>query len=152
MFPAIPDETGVDDGREVGRSPGLVASMLGVRADEVAPVRGLVGASFLLGLALVLFYGSSNAIFLTRYDATVLPWVYIVNAAAVIVVGLAYGAWSARVPVARALVVLAVAMTVGVGGLWLWATLSDDRVVAFVLATGFRLLFIFAVLGLWEIA
>jgi len=126
--------------------------MLGVRADEVAAVRGLVGASFLLGLALVLFYGSSNAIFLTRYDATVLPWVYIVNAAAVIALGLAYGAWSARVPVARALLVLAVAMTAGVAGLWLWATVSDDRVVAFVLATGFRLLFIFAVLGLWEIA
>jgi hypothetical protein len=144
-------ETGVDGG-EVGRSPGMVASALGVRPDEVAPVRGLVGSSFLLGLALVLFYSSSNAIFLTRYDATVLPWVYIVNAAAVITLGLAYGAWSARVPVARALVVLAVAMTVGVAGLWVWATLSDDRIVAFVLATAFRLLFIFAVLGLWEIA
>jgi Cyclic nucleotide-binding domain len=34
----------------------------------------------------------------------------------------------------------------------LWATLSDDRAVAFVLAMWFRLLFIFAVLGLWEIA
>lgn len=146
------DEKRVDDGREGGRSGGVVAAALGVRPDEVVPVRGLVGASFLLGLALVLFYSSSNAIFLTRYDATALPWVYIVNAAAVIVIGLTYGAWSARVPVARALVVLAVAMTVGVAGLWMWATLSDDRIVAFVLATAFRLLFIFAVLGLWEIA
>jgi hypothetical protein len=142
----------VGDGSEVGRSPGMVAAALGVRPEEMTPLRGLVRASFLLGLALVLFYSSSNAIFLTRYDATVLPWVYIVNAAAVICLGLAYGAWSARVPVARALATLAVSMTVGVAGLWVWATLSDDRIVAFVLATAFRLLFIFAVLGLWEIA
>lgn len=115
-------------------------------------MRGLVGASFLLGLALVLFYGSANAIFLTRYDVTVLPWVYIVNAVVVIAVGLAYGAWSARVPVGRALVTLSTAMTASVALLWLWATLSDDGVVAFVVAVWFRLLFIFAVLGLWEIA
>jgi Cyclic nucleotide-binding domain len=126
--------------------------MLGVRADEVERVRGLVGASFLLGMALVLFYGSANAVFLTRYDVTALPWVYIANAVAVITIGLSYGAWSATVPVGRALAALAVAMTVSVGLLWLWATLSDDRVVAFLLAMWFRLLFIFAVLGLWEIA
>jgi hypothetical protein len=148
----MPNETGVGDGTGGDRSPGFLASLLGVRVDEVATIRELMRASFLLGLALVLFYGSSNAIFLTRYDATVLPWVYIVNAIAVITLGLAYGAWSARVPVARALVVLSAAMTIGVAVLWLWATLSEDRMVAFVLATGFRLLFIFAVLGLWEIA
>ncbi len=126
--------------------------MLGVRADEIARVRGLVGAAFLLGLALVLFYGSANAIFLTRYEVTDLPWVYIANAVTVIGVGLAYGAWSARVPVSAALVGLAAAMTVSVTALWIWARLSDDRAVAFVLAMWFRLLFIFAVLGLWEIA
>lgn len=146
----IPDETAPEDRQ--GAAPGLIAGVLGVRAHEVAPVRGLVGASFLLGLALVLFYGSANAIFLTRYDVTVLPWVYIVNAVVVIAVGLAYGAWSARVPVGRALVTLAIGMTVSVALLWLWATLSDDGIVAFVVAVWFRLLFIFAVLGLWEIA
>lgn len=115
-------------------------------------VRSLVSASFLLGLALVLFYGSANAIFLTRYDVSVLPWVYILNAITVIAVGLAYGAWSARVAVGRALVGLAVASTFTVAILWVWATVSNDRYVAFVLAMWFRLLFIFAVLGLWEIA
>jgi hypothetical protein len=130
----------------------VIASLLGVRPDEVDRVRGLVGASFLLGMALVLFYGSANAIFLTRYDITVLPWVYIVNAVVVIAVGLGYGAWSARVSVATALAGLAVMMTVSVTLLWAWATLSDDGAVAFVMATWFRLLFIFAVLGLWEIA
>ncbi len=134
------------------KSRGVVSGLLGVRPDEVDRVRPLFGASLLLGMGLVLFYGSANAIFLTRYDISVLPWVYIANALAVIVVGLGYGAWSARVPVARALVALALAMSVSVAGLWLWARLSDDRIVAFFMAMWFRLLFIFAVLGLWEIA
>ena len=103
--------------------------------------------------ALVLFYGSANAIFLTRFDVETLPWVYIVNAIVVIVVGLGYGAWSSS----RA------------GGpgphrdgrrrwpsaCWVCGSgprVSDDDVVAFVLATWFRMLFIFAVLGLWEVA
>ncbi len=161
-YPARRDRMAADVGAEVTRSApsapsspqsqGPVAGLLGVRPDEIERVRALFAASMLLGLGLVFFYGSANAIFLTRYDITVLPWVYIANALAVIVVGLGYGAWSARVPVARALVVLAGAMSVSVGGLWLWATLSDARVVAFLMAMWFRLLFIFAVLGLWEIA
>ena len=43
-------------------------------------------------------------------------------------------------------------MSVSVFGLWVWAVVSDGRAVAFVMAVWFRLLFIFAVLGLWEIA
>ncbi len=129
-----------------------MASLLGVRPDEVDRVRRLMGVSFLLGTALVLFYGAGNAVFLTRYDITVLPWVYIVNVGVVIVVGLAYGAWSSRVPVDRALVGLAAAMSVSVFALWVWAVVSDGRAVAFAMAVWFRLLFIFAVLGLWEIA
>ncbi len=126
--------------------------MLGVRPDEVDRVRRLMGVSFLLGTALVLFYGAGNAVFLTRYDITALPWVYIVNAGVVIVVGLVYGAWSSRVRVDQALVGLAGAMSVSVFALWVWAVLSDGRAVAFAMAVWFRLLFIFAVLGLWEIA
>jgi len=111
-----------------------------------------MGAAFLLGAGLVVFYSSANAIFLTRYDIGALPWVYIVNAAVVILVGLGYGAWSKRLSPARALVRLSAGMSVSVAGLWLWATLSDDRIVAFVMATWFRLLFIYAVIGLWEVA
>ena len=129
-----------------------MASVLGVRAQEVDRVRRLVGASFLLGMALVLFYGAGNAVFLTRFEITALPWVYIVNAVVVIVVGLTYGAWSRRVPVDRALLGLATGMSVSVFGLWVWATASEGDAVAFAMAVWFRLLFIFAVLGLWEIA
>lgn len=131
---------------------GPVASLLGVRPAEIPQVRGLMGVAFLLGTGLVLFYSSANAIFLTRYDITVLPVVYIVNAAAVILVGVIYGTLSKRTAPATALVRLTIALSTSVAGLWLWATLSDDRVVSFVLATWFRLLFIYAVLGLWEIA
>jgi len=141
-----------DAQREQSPRAGFVAGLLGVRTDEVERVRGLFRASLLLGMGLVLFYGSANAIFLTRYGIKELPWVYIANAFAVIGVGLAYGAWSTRVPVAQALVSLVAAMTVSVAGLWLWATISDARLVVFLMAMWFRLLFFFAVLGMWEIA
>ena len=121
--------------------------------DEVDRVRRLVGASFLLGMALVLFYGSGNAVFLTRFEITALPWVYIVNAVVVIVVGLTYGAWSATVPVDRAARGPARAMSaqrvrpLGVGDGVRGPTPWRSR-----WRSWFRLLFIFAVLGLWEIA
>lgn len=129
-----------------------VWALLGVRSDEVRAVRGLAGVSLLLGLALVAFYGSSNALFLTNYDIGVLPWVYIVNAAMVIVVGLLYSVASRRMALERVLVGSTVLIATSVLGLWLWATLSSGDVVSFFMAAWFRLLFIFAFLGLWEIA
>lgn len=131
---------------------GPIARLLAVRPHEVEDVRRLFAASFLLGAGLVLFYSASNAIFLTRYDIEALPWVYIVNAAVVIAVGGAYSASAKRVSSGAALLRLTAAMTASVAVLWCWALLSDDRLVAFVMATWFRLLFIYAVLGLWEVA
>ena len=130
-----------------------MASVLGVRAQEVDRVRRLVGASFLLGLALVLFYGAGNAVFLTRFDVTALPWVYIVNAVVVIVVGLTYGAWSAaRARRPRACSGSPRAMTVSVPACGCGRRCPRATPWPSSLAVWFRLLFIFAVLGLWEIA
>ena len=125
---------------------------LGVRAHETRAVRGLFRASVMLGLALVSFYGSSNALFLTSYDIDVLPWVYIVNAVLVIVVGLAYSVASRHLPIGRVLVGSTVAFAASVLLLWLAAAVSEADAVAFVIAVWFRLLFIFALLGLWEVA
>lgn len=131
---------------------GPIARALGVLPDEVPRVRSMFIAAALLGTSLVFFYGGANAIFLTRFDSDVLAWVYLVNGFVTILVGVAYSMTSRRLGTIQVLIGSGVVMAATIVALWGWSLSSDGEAVAFVLATWFRVLFIFAVLGLWELA
>lgn len=137
---------------EAAATAGPLAAALSVRPGEIETVKRIFVAAFVLGAALVCFYSGGNAIFLTRYEIGILPWVYIVNAVLVIAVGLLYSLVAQRVSATVALNGSTTASAVSVFLLWLWAMVSNSDIVAFAMAAWYRLLFIFALLTLWEVA
>ena len=147
-----------DSGLETGLAAsgtaggGFLASAFGVRPQELRPTRAMAIAAFLLGLAVVMFYSGSNAIFLSTNDIDTLPLVYIANGLLMVVAGLLYSLLSRRVGVQAVMVSFAGLSALVVFGLWVWSLASDDRSVGFAMATSYRLLFMFSLLGLWEVA
>jgi len=131
---------------------GPIAQALSIRPDEVSRVRWLFVAALSLGFSLVLFYSASNAAFLARFSAGAFGWVYVVNGVVTIALGLVYSRYMRRVGTGQALVRAAALLAASVVVLWVLAITVDSDAVAFMLATWFRCLFIFSVLGLWEIA
>jgi len=131
---------------------GPIAAALGVLPDEVRPVRSMFITAALLGLSLVFFYGGANALFLTRFDSDSLAWVYLANGLVTILIGIFYGAAGRRWGATRLLIGSGIIMAASILGMWGWSVVADGDAVAFALATWFRVLFIFAVLGLWELA
>lgn len=140
-----------DAGETAAPSSGLW-SALAVRPSEVDQIRRLIVCSALVGFALVFFFSGSNALFLERVGADNLPWVYIANAPLVIVAGFGYALWSRRASTATVLQGSIWLLTASVAALWLWTITSDGQAASFALAVWFRFLFIFGLLGLWEIA
>lgn len=131
---------------------GWLSAALGVRVEEIPVVKPLALAASLLGFALVFFFSASNALFLTDFGADDLPWVYIANAPLVIAAGLGYSAWSRRSSVATVLNTATIGISASVIALWIWSVVSSGSAAAFAIATWYRFLFVFSVLGLWEAA
>lgn len=129
-----------------------VWAALDVRPGEVDQVRRLFVAASFVGFALVFFFTGSNALFLDVVGARTLPWVYIANAPLVICAGFGYAAWSRRSSTRTVLVGSIMILAVSVATLWLWLLLTDGPAAPFVAAVWLRFLFIFGLLGLWEIA
>ncbi len=129
-----------------------IAALLGVKADEARPVFILFIASFFLGGSLLFFYTSSNAIFLAEFEATSLPYVYIVNSVFVILFGYIYSQIEKRTSLIGLLTGSLTILTITIFVFWLALQASHNRTIIFVMMTWFRLLFIYTTLGLWELA
>lgn len=129
-----------------------IATLLGVKPDEAKPIFILFIASFFLGGALLFFYTSSNAIFLSEFEAASLPYVYIVNSVFVILFGYIYAQLEKRTSLSGLLTSSLTILTVTIFVFWLALQASHNRTIIFVMMTWFRLLFIYTTLGLWELA
>ncbi len=139
----------LDGGRQLF---GRIAAGLGARPDEVARLRAVMVSSFLLGMTLVLYYSASNAIFLTRYGITKLPYVYIANGFLVIVFGIGLSILGRHVMFRTQTLVVNGFLAFVILLLWAGIKASGSDAVIFATAAWFRLLFIYTTVGLWEVA
>lgn len=129
-----------------------LATILGVHPQEVTRVTALVAASFFLGAALVCDYTASNTIFLTAFQISTLPYMYIANAVLTIGFGFLYVAIQKRVSFDRLLYIINTILAGIVLVFWMTLRLTGSPAVIFLNMTVFRLMFIFTTLGLWELA
>ena len=67
-----------------------LARAAGIREGEGEAFSLLFGQSFFLGIALITYYSSANALFLSHFSAQKLPYVYIAAAAIIIFSGLVF--------------------------------------------------------------
>ncbi len=125
---------------------------LGLRPNETRRIGVVFLASFFLGASLMFFYTASNAIFLTTFSISTLPYMYITNAVFVILFGVVYAQLEKRLSFLRLLYGFNVMLALTILGFWFGLHMARGAVIIFVLMTWFRLLFIFTTLSLWELA
>lgn len=125
---------------------------LGVQAGEGTRFSLLLGQSFLMGVALITYYVSANALFLSHFSAQNLPYVYIVAALALMTLGLGFSRLQSRLPL-RVLLVgnLGLLLTVVVGLRLLLSWAGAGRVY-FAMMVSVRVLWALGNLGLWALA
>ena len=129
-----------------------LADVLGISQHEGRVLVILYIASLFLGGAVFFFYTSSNAIFLTEFEIDSLPYVYITNAGFVIAFGYIYAQMEKRTDLIGLILISLVMLAASVLIFWIALSLTSSRVVIFLMMAWNRLLFIYATLGLWEIA
>lgn len=134
------------------KAPGAFWGALQVRASELDRIRRLFTAALLVGFALVFFFSASNAVFLDEVGAENLPWAYLANAVLVAAAGFGYSAASRRLRTASLLLWSVRMLGVSIAALWLWNVLVGGPAAAFAAGLWFRFLFIFGLLGLWEVS
>lgn len=150
--PATPEIEGHPGNEEVRLATRRFATILGVHPQEVTRVTALVVSSFFLGAALVCDYTASNTLFLTAFNISTLPYMYIVNAVLTIVFGILYVAIQKRVPFDKLLYITNNILAGIVFLCWLVLRLTGSPAVIFLNMAMFRLIFIFTTLGIWELA
>ena len=77
--------------------------LFNVKRNEIKFVRLLFLYSFFQGLALSLFFVASNAIFLGRFEATKLPYVYIYSGVVLIILGLGHSTLDQKLSIKKVL-------------------------------------------------
>ncbi len=79
------------------KSNNKLGAFFNIRPDEVSPTVWLLIHSFFIGVALILFETTSYTLFLTKFDAKTLPWIYIISAGVVVFIGFIYSKFEERV-------------------------------------------------------
>lgn len=128
------------------------ATVLNLRPEEGRRVAIILGASFFLGSSLVFFYTASNAIFLTTFDISALPYIYIANAVLAVLFGILYSTVEKRTSFNQLLTIINIIMTLVTLLLWGALDWGNGSVIIFLSMTWFRLLYIYTRLGLLEVA
>ncbi len=131
---------------------GPIFRALGVQPDEQKPLRAVIVACFFLGLALVLYQTTANALFLTAYAIDALPYIYILSAVSVIACSYAYGALGRRADFRMLQAWTLGGLAVISLGVWALYQASQQREVLVLMVVWYRVLFIYTTLGLWELA
>ncbi|MCP4112786.1 MAG: hypothetical protein GY749_45870 [Desulfobacteraceae bacterium] len=72
------------------KSNNKLGTFFNIRPDEVSPTLWLLIHSFCIGIALILFETISYTMFLSKFDAKNLPYIYTVSAGVVVFIGFIY--------------------------------------------------------------
>ena len=89
-----------------------VSAFLDLRPGEVTPVLILWLRSFLMGAAIVFSYTAANALFLSNFEASQLPYVYMAAAMVIAGTGFLYSKLEERLSAAAIFIVILVTLTV----------------------------------------
>jgi ATP/ADP translocase/HEAT repeat protein len=130
----------------------MLLSAFNIAPGEGLPVALLLGHSFFMGLAGVLFYTAASAVFLAAFSPAALPYVYIASAGFVALCGFLYARIEARTPVSlllpATLVLLVLSVVAWRLGLWL----THATWLAFGLLLWLRVLVVLTNLVFWGLA
>jgi ATP:ADP antiporter, AAA family len=108
--------------------------------------------SFAMGLATVFFETAASALFVSRFGATALPWVYIAAALVTTAAGAAFEAARAHLPFRRLMAALLVVLLLAVVVLRAGLALSEAGAVVFSLLVFYRVLSVLTDLEYWAVA
>jgi HEAT repeat protein len=121
-------------------------------SDEARTSALMLAHSFAIGVSTVFFETAASALFLSRYGAGLVPWIYIAAAATNTATGVAYSALQERVPFRRlmlgTLCFLLAAVLAFRAGLALW----DAAALGFGLLVFYRMLSALTDLEYWAVA
>lgn len=134
---------------------GPIAALLGavgVEPEETGSVALMLAHSFAMGLATVLFETAASALFLVRFDAGALPFVYFAAAGASLAVGAAYARARGRLGFGAQMVGTLLLLTAGTLGLRAGIGLTAAAAVPFALMVWYRVLSILTDLEYWAVA
>lgn len=129
-----------------------VADALGVESAERRSVTLMLAHSFAMGLATTFFETAASALFLARFGASLLPWVYIAAAVLNTSTGLVYTAVQRRLPFARLMTSTLVLLISTVALLRAGLTLTSAPWLVFALLVWYRAVSALTDLEYWAVA
>jgi HEAT repeat protein len=123
-----------------------------VRRGETVPLLFMLAHSFFLGMALVNFETAASALFLSKSNVSLIPYVYICAAAVVAAIGVLYSAVERRVSFASLLAGSLTSLLIMIVGLRISLSLSTGRWPTLLLLGAVEVLTILTGLVFWGLA
>ncbi|MFI5184389.1 MAG: HEAT repeat domain-containing protein, partial [Vicinamibacteria bacterium] len=129
-----------------------LSDALGVEPAERRSVALMVGHSFAMGLATTFFETAASALFLARFGAPLLPWVYIAAAALNTGTGLVYSKVQRRIPFRQLMSFTLIVLIVTVSLLRTGLALTSAPWLVFALLVWYRAVSALTDLEYWAVA
>ncbi|MBT3391155.1 MAG: cyclic nucleotide-binding domain-containing protein [Chloroflexi bacterium] len=139
----------------ITRQPGFWQRLVrgaGIHDGEGVAFSLLFGQSFFLGIALITYYSSANALFLSHFSAQKLPYVYMIAAAIIISAGLIFLRLQSSLPFSTLLIGNLGLMFLMITALRLLLAWSSAHWIYFFMLVWVRVLWVLGNLGLWTLA
>jgi HEAT repeat protein len=114
--------------------PPTLAKILNIKSGEEKTVTLLFSFSFLLGLSVVFYETAAYSLFLSRYEATSLPYIYIGAAILIIICGSLYSYVESRFDFIHLMTGTLVMLGIGVILLLVYQQLDEDDISAAIIA------------------
>ncbi len=130
----------------------LLTALFNIRPGEEKPTALLLLHSFFMGVSLVVFETAAYALFLDRFDAKSLPYVYIISAVFIALCGYLYGRLEERLPFAKGLILTLAAMFLSIALFYLVLQATASRWVLMALVVWHNVMLAMVGLEFWGLA
>ncbi|MGI8893754.1 MAG: cyclic nucleotide-binding domain-containing protein [Bacteroidia bacterium] len=137
---------------ETGRIISASLSLLNVRKQEGKPVMLLFLHHFSLGIGVALFYTAANVLFLSNYDISYLPYVYLMAAVLMIVAARAYQYVEHHYKVTQTYILSIIFLLVSVILFWLGLKVLGYLWIIFMMLAWHRSIYLVSNLEFWGVS
>ncbi|HTQ98609.1 MAG TPA: hypothetical protein VMH83_01405, partial [Candidatus Acidoferrum sp.] len=134
------------------RVAAALAANLDVRQGEGKPLLLLLVHAFCMGTGFVFFEAPANALFLSSFDASALPYVYMVSAVVTVLIGTAFARAEGRFPPSHLFMAVLLLMATATLLLYLGSVFTTSRWIGFLLMIWKDVQFILTGLEFWAVA
>jgi|GEM_PF-3912207 len=128
-----------------------IISLLNIREEEWRKLLIIISTSFFVGVGIFSYYTGANAIFLSEFQETALPYVFIANAILVIIAGSLYSYYAPQVALTTRLYTSSAVLATASLIIWVSYELTNAVVLAFFMMIWYRLLYVFGLIDGWEL-